>query len=123
MCNPMSSREKKSATTPASDTENTVNPREKGRKWDACSEFDDLDGFGTGLITAVDLDARLVLLADGRTAPITTFFDGDLQETDDPAEAAVALVWLSAEVQHCIELDPDAYPWIEMIGPPKARQH
>lgn len=55
-------------------------------------------------VDLIDLDARYVLMTDGKVLQITTFLDSDGDETDDPSEATVCVAgedgygWLTIEI-------------------------
>ena len=45
-------------------------------------------------VDAINLGRRLALLNTGATVPISTFFDEDGDETDQPSEAVAFIVFL-----------------------------
>lgn len=55
-------------------------------------------------VDLIDLDARYVLMADGKVLPITHFFDADGDDTDDPYEATACVAgedgygWMTIEI-------------------------
>lgn len=55
-------------------------------------------------VDLIDLDARYVLMTDGKVLQITNFLDSDGDETDDPYEATVCVAgedgygWLTIEI-------------------------
>lgn len=56
-------------------------------------------------VELIDLDARYVLMTDGKVLQITTFLDSDGDDTDDPYEATVCVAgedgygWFTIEIR------------------------